>query len=251
MPVASSMRRGDGGGGAELHERVDELGVGADDRPGVVLRSRLRLGGVLGRVADRQHDVLAEPQRGEPGLVGRGGQLEELAGGDVVGGEADLHGGSCSGDDAARRAGRRWRRRRGPGRGARRRCRRRTSGALPSDGRPRRRTGPAPATSTILAVAVVLDALHVAVGLGLRVVLDLAGGEQHVPLAVLLGEQLLPLGEGRLGEQLVEQRDQRLGVLAPAVERVGEPLVGEPVELVDERRRTPASSGRTGGRPGR
>ena len=44
------------------------------------------------RVADRQHDVLAEPQRREPGLVGGGGEVEELAWRDVVGGEADLHG---------------------------------------------------------------------------------------------------------------------------------------------------------------
>ena len=80
-----------------------------------------------------------------------------------------------------------------------------------------------------LAVAVVLDALHVAVGQRLRVVLDLAGGERHVPLAVLLGQQLLPLGEGLLGEQLLEQPEQRLPVLL-AGGRVGEALVGEPVE---------------------
>ena len=92
MPVASSIRVGHRGRGAELHERVDQLGVGADDRPGVVLLAGLRLGRVLGGVADREHDVLAEPERREPGLVGRGRQVEELGGVDVVGGEADLHG---------------------------------------------------------------------------------------------------------------------------------------------------------------
>ena len=61
-----------------------------------------------------------------------------------------------------------------------------------------------------LALAVVLDALHVPVGQRLLVVLHLAGGQHRVPLAVLLGEQLLPLGEVTFEEQLVEQRDQLL-----------------------------------------
>ena len=50
------------------------------------------LGGMLAGVADRQHHVLAEPQRREPRLVGGGGQRQELARMDVVGGETDLHG---------------------------------------------------------------------------------------------------------------------------------------------------------------
>ena len=66
-----------------------------------------------------------------------------------------------------------------------------------------------------LALTVVLDALHVAVGAGLGVVLHLAGGKDDVPLAVLRGEQLLPLGQVPLEEQLVEQLDERFGVGGP------------------------------------
>ena len=41
MPVARRRRDGRRGGGGEVDERVDELGVGADDRSGVVLRAWL------------------------------------------------------------------------------------------------------------------------------------------------------------------------------------------------------------------
>ena len=91
MPVASSIRDVTAGRGAELHQRVDQLGVRLDDRPGVVLLARLDLRRMRRGEADRQDDVLAEPQRGEAGLVGGGRQVEELGGVDVVCGETDLH----------------------------------------------------------------------------------------------------------------------------------------------------------------
>ena len=78
-----------------------------------------------------------------------------------------------------------------------------------------------------------LDALHVAVGLSLRVVLQLSGRKDRVPLPVLLGQQLLPFGEIPLEEEFVEQRDERLGVGGSA-RRVGESLVGQPLIPLDE-----------------
>ena len=60
-----------------------------------------------------------------------------------------------------------------------------------------------------LAVVVVLDQLGELVGLHLLVVADPSSGEEHVPLAALAGEDLLPLGQGPLGEQLVEHAGRR------------------------------------------
>ena len=48
-------------------------------------------GRVLGLVGDRQDDVLAEPQRGEPGRLRRPTELDELGAGDVVDGQPDVH----------------------------------------------------------------------------------------------------------------------------------------------------------------
>ena len=75
----------------EADQRVDELGVRPDDRPGVVLPARLRRAGVRGRVAEREHDVLAQPQRVEAGVLRRAGELDELDGREVVDAQPDLH----------------------------------------------------------------------------------------------------------------------------------------------------------------
>ena len=83
-----------------------------------------------------------------------------------------------------------------------------------------------------LAVIVVLDALGVLVGQHLLVVPEPAGLEEHVPLAVLAGQDLLPLRQRALGEQLVEQLHAGRRV-DPAVLGCRETLVSEPLQPVD------------------
>ena len=78
IPVASRRLGGDAGARGEGDERVEQLGRRVDDRAGVVLVGGVAGGRVLAAVVRRQHDVLAEPQRLEPGVVGGRGQLDEL-----------------------------------------------------------------------------------------------------------------------------------------------------------------------------
>ena len=223
--------RRDGGGGAELHERVDQLGVRADDRPGVVVLVGLASVGCARGVPDREHDVLAEPQRREPRLVGGRRQLEELGGVHVVGGEADLHAGLLS----QRMMPRARRSAIGVvveplaaehvvGVGA-------EGGRPPEGGRHAVELGRGRHQHD-LPVALVLDALHVAVGQRLRVVLHLAGGEQRRPTGRPAWRGSPPTRRGSSRRTAPRAGDQRLAVRL-AVGRVGEALVGEPVELID------------------
>ena len=80
------------GDGTEEHPRIQQLRIGLDDRrEGCVVGLAPGTRGVRARVAARQHDVLAEPQRVESEFVGGNGNVEQARCTEVVRADPDPH----------------------------------------------------------------------------------------------------------------------------------------------------------------